>query len=521
MSLRAGGPPRFAAGVDSETVSNNTVDVVLIGGGVMSATLGTLIKQVQPDWSIEIFESRSAVATESSNAWNNAGTGHAALCELNYMPEGADGSLSADKAISINEQFQLSRQWWSSLVKQGVLGEPSGFINATPHMTFVRGEANVDYLRRRYEILKQQPLFSDMEFSDDPAQIAEWTPLLVDRRSKDEVFAATRSLSGTDVDFGAITRRLIGHLVENGARLRLGTQVKKLRRREDGTWDVYARNRSGYGTGMVNARFVFVGAGGGALSLLQSSGIPEIRGFGGFPISGKFLKCDNPEIVKLHRAKVYGKAAVGAPPMSVPHLDTRIVNGKESLLFGPYAGFSPNFLKKGSWWDLPGSIRPHNLGPMLKVGLTEFSLEKYLLGEVLASREKQMGALREYMPTARTADWKMITAGQRVQVMKKDPKKGGVLQFGTEVITGAEGSIAGLLGASPGASTAVHAMLGVLQRCFPEQFESRWKGEFAAQVPALGTAGVNHDPVAAAATLAETGEVLGLTSALKPVAVEA
>ena len=475
----------------------------------MSATLGTMIKQVQPDWSIKIFESQSELATESSNAWNNAGTGHAALCELNYMPEGKDGSLSPKKAIEINEQFQLSRQWWSTLVKQGVLDDPSTFINPTPHMTFVRGADNVDYLRRRYELLKEQPLFSDMEFSDDPEQIAEWAPLLVDRRSKDEVFAATRSKSGTDVDFGAVTRQLIAKLVEEGADLHLNTRVQKLERRADGTWDVCIPPLSGAGHRRVNARFVFVGAGGGALPLLQSSKIPEIRGFGGFPISGKFLKCDNPEIVKQHRAKVYGKAAVGAPPMSVPHLDTRIVDGKESILFGPYAGFSPNFLKEGSWWDLPGSVRAHNLGPMLKVGLTEFSLEKYLVSEVLASREKQMATLREYMPTARTSDWEMITAGQRVQVMKKDPEKGGILQFGTEVITGAEGTIAGLLGASPGASTAVHAMLGVLEKCFPEQYAGGWEAAFKEQIPSLGT-GLNDDAAAAAASLAATAEVLGL-----------
>ncbi|MBL3687746.1 malate dehydrogenase (quinone) [Leucobacter zeae] len=490
-------------------MSKNTVDVVLIGGGIMSATLGTLIKQVQPDWSIEIFESRTEVATESSNGWNNAGTGHAGLCELNYMPEGADGSMSVDKPVAINEQYQLSRQWWASLVQSGVLSEPGRFINPVPHMTFVRGEKNVDYLRRRYELLKDEPLFSDLEFSEDPEQIAEWAPLLVDRRSKDEVFAATRSETGTDVDFGELTRQLISHLVENGAKLSTGTEVKKVRRRADGTWDVFTRNRAGFGRGVVNAKFVFVGGGGGAIQVLQSSRIPEIKGFGGFPISGKFLMTDNPEIVKNHVAKVYGKAAVGAPPMSVPHLDTRIIDGKECLLFGPYAGFSPNFLKKGSWWDLPGSIRLHNLGPMLKVGLTQWGLEKYLLGELLASREQQMQVLREYMPTARTEDWTMITAGQRVQVMKRDPQKGGVLQFGTEVISGADGTIAGLLGASPGASTAVHAMLGVLETCFPEQYADAWKAEFVRLIPALD-GGVNGDAAAAAASLADTASVLGL-----------
>jgi len=492
-------------------VVNKTVDVALIGGGIMSATLGTLLKQVEPDWSIEIIEAREEVATESSNGWNNAGTGHAALCELNYMPEAADGSLSAAKAIDINEQFQLSRQWWSSLVKAGRLGEPSTFINSTPHMTFVRGQENVEYLRRRHEILVNEPLFADMEFSDDPSQIAEWAPLLIERRAKSEVFAATRSLSGTDVDFGSVTRQLISQLEADGANVRLGEEVTKLRRTSEGMWELQTKNRVGYGRNTITARFVFVGAGGGALSILQSSGIPEIRGYGGFPISGKFLRCDNPEVVSQHQAKVYGKAAVGAPPMSVPHLDTRVIDGKTSLLFGPYAGFSPNFLKKGSWWDLPGSIRAHNLGPMLKVGMTEFGLEKYLLGELLASPEKQMETLREYMPSARASDWRMIVAGQRVQVMKKDPKKGGVLQFGTEVITSADGSISGLLGASPGASTAVHAMLDVMKRCFPERFENQWRSQVQSHIPAYGT-GLNGDASAAAASLAETAEVLGLTA---------
>ncbi|NLB47029.1 MAG: malate:quinone oxidoreductase, partial [Microbacteriaceae bacterium] len=317
-----------------------------------------------------------------------------------------------------------------------------------------------------------------------------------------------------------VTRQLIDHLVDAGATLRLEEEVTKLRRLADGTWDVDVRHRVGFGTSTVNAKFVFVGAGGGALSLLQSSGIPEIEGFGGFPISGKFLRCDNPKVVREHQAKVYGKAAVGAPPMSVPHLDTRVVDGKTSLPFGPYAGFSPNFLKKGSWWDLPGSIRLHNLWPMIKVGLSEFSLVKYLMGEVFASREKQLEALREYMPSAKAEDWRMITAGQRVQVMKKDPKKGGVLQFGTEVITGADGSISGLLGASPGASTAVHAMLDVMQRCFPEKFENEWKSTVVAQIPAYGT-GLNHDAALAAASLAETAETLGLHAAAQPAEVTA
>lgn len=489
--------------------SNKTVDVVLIGGGIMSATLGTLIKQVEPEWSISIYERLGVVAEESSNAWNNAGTGHAALCELNYMPVAKDGSITSAKAIDINEQFQLSRQWWSALVEEGTLGSPETFINSTPHMTYVRGEENVEFLRRRHALLVKEPLFAGMEFSDDPAVIAEWAPLLVEQRTKGEPIACTRDTSGTDVDFGSVTRQLTDHLVAEGTELNLGHGVSKVKRRKDGTWDVHVRNTSGYQPEVVNARFVFVGAGGGALQLLQSSGIPEIKGFGGFPISGQFMRCDNPEIVAQHKAKIYGKAGVGAPPMSVPHLDARVVDGGESLLFGPYAGFTPKFLKKGSWFDLPGSIRLHNLWPMIRVGLSEFGLVKYLVTELLASRGKKMRALRDFMPTAEDKDWYLITAGQRVQVMKKDAKKGGVLQFGTEVITGAEGSIAGLLGASPGASTAVPAMLDVLERCFPERFPE-WKKTFVKRVPSFGT-GVNHDAALTQASMAATAATLNLT----------
>ena len=489
-----------------------TVDVVLIGGGIMSATLGTLLKQVQPDWSISLYERYGAPATESSNAWNNAGTGHAALCELNYMPEGDDGSMNPDKAIAINEQFQLSREWWSALVKDGVLADPESFIHSTPHMTFVTGEKNVDFLRRRWEILRNEPLFAEMEYSEDPEKIAEWAPLIIDRRKKGEPIAATRSIHGTDVDFGAVTRQLTQHLIAQGVQVNVGTEVKNVKRLKDGTWRVTVRDHNRLTTDIVNAKFVFVGAGGGALDLLQSSGIPEIKGFGGFPISGQFFRCDNPEVVALHKAKVYGKASVGAPPMSVPHLDARVVDGGQSLLFGPFAGFTPKFLKKSSWFDLPGSIRWHNIWPMIRVGLSELSLVKYLITELLASRQQRLESLREYMPGAKAEDWRLITAGQRVQVMKKDADKGGVLQFGTEVITGAEGTIAGLLGASPGASTAVHAMLGVMSTCFPEKFESEWKPKIVTQIPSYGR-DINGDPQRTQASLASTAETLGLSNA--------
>nr|WP_277871888.1 malate:quinone oxidoreductase [Salinibacterium hongtaonis] len=483
------------------------LDVALIGGGIMSATLGALIKQLQPDWTIEIFETLSEVALESSNPWNNAGTGHAALCELNYGKELPDGSFEIDSAVKVNEQFQVSRQFWSYMVSEGMLPEPDGFVNPVPHMSFVWGEANVDFLRRRFEAFKNHPLFAGMEFSDDPAVIRSWTPLLLPGRSKNQPIAATRVAGGTDVDFGALTKDLFSYLTDNGARLHLERKVTGLRREGD-LWRIQSKHMVGGTPAVTKARFVFVGAGGGALSLLQKSGIKEAKGFGGFPISGQFFRTDNPAVVARHRAKVYGKAAVGAPPMSVPHLDTRVVDGQASLMFGPYAGFSPKFLKTGSWLDLPLSLRPGNIIPMLAVAKDNFGLVKYLVGELLATKAKKIAALREFMPDANPEDWRRITAGQRVQVIKKDAKKGGVLQFGTEVVAAEDGSIAGLLGASPGASTAVPIMIEVLKRCFPQEFDG-WKPELEKMVPTLGRK-LSDDPALAEATMASTAEVLSL-----------
>jgi malate dehydrogenase (quinone) len=487
-----------------------SVDVVLIGGGIMSATLGSLISQLEPDWSIRVYERLGEVAQESSNAWNNAGTGHAALCELNYMPENPDGTVSAAKAVSINEQFQISRQYWAYLVSIGALPEPHNFINSTPHMTFVKGQANIEYLKKRVEALRNEPLFPDMEYTEDLDRIAEWTPLLAKKRNPKQKVAATRVASGTDVDFGALTKYLFEDMQRRGASIQTNHQVTWLKRQKDGRWKLRVRHLVGQTPKTVFAKFVFVGAGGGALALLQHSGIPEIKGFGGFPISGQFFRTTNPKVVAQHQAKVYGKAAVGAPPMSVPHLDTRVVDGEAALLFGPFAGFTPKFLKSSTWFDLPFSIRPHNLGPMLQVGLKNFDLVRYLVSELLASREKKMAALREFMPTAKDRDWELITAGQRVQVMKKDPEKGGVLQFGTEIITGAEGTIAGLLGASPGASTAAPIMLDVLGRCFPDRILD-WEPKLREMIPSLGRE-LSADPAVADASLTETAKVLELTA---------
>jgi malate dehydrogenase (quinone) len=486
------------------------VDVVLIGGGIMSATLGTLISELQPDWKIVVYERLSDVALESSNAWNNAGTGHAALCELNYMPEGKDGSVDPAKAISINEQFQQSRQLWSSLVAEGVLDAPSTFINSTPHMTFVRGEKDVAYLKKRYEALKKEPLFAGIEYSEDSRVIHQWAPLLMKKRRKaDEPFAATRVPAGTDVDFGALTRQLFAHLEAKGAEVITNREVKRLKKRSDGTWEVRWRDSIGRTPGSIRARFVFVGAGGWAIKLLQRSGIPEIDGYGVFPIGGQWLKTSNPAIVAQHKAKVYSQASVGAPPMSVPHLDTRVVDGEASLLFGPFATFSPKFLKNGSMLDIVAQVRPGNLWPMIKVAIDNPGLIKYLVGELLKGHKQKVDSLRTFMPTAKDEDWELLNAGQRAQVMKKDPDKGGVLQFGTEVVTSADGTIAGLLGASPGASTAVSIMLGLLKTCFPDRVQE-WEPRLRELIPSYGDT-LNPRPDAAQQALVETAERLELT----------
>ncbi|WP_203226024.1 malate:quinone oxidoreductase [Bacillus kwashiorkori] len=461
-------------------------DVILIGAGIMSATLGTLLKELVPDWQITVFEKLEKPAEESSNEWNNAGTGHAALCELNYTTEKPDGTIDITKAIRVNEQFQVSKQFWSYLVKANLIENPGEFIRPLPHMSFVQGKENVDFLKKRFKALTSIPLFEGMEFSDDPNRLQEWIPLMMEGRKNSEPIAATKIDSGTDVNFGALTRSLFQHLQRKGVAVHYKHSVKTLKRTEDGQWRLKIKNLD---TGEVEnhiAKFVFIGAGGGSLHLLQKSGIPEGKSIGGFPVSGLFMVCNNPKVVEAHQAKVYGKAKVGAPPMSVPHLDTRYIDNKKSLLFGPFAGFSPKFLKTGSMLDLITSVKPHNVLTMLAAGLKEMALTKYLIQQVLLSKEKRMEELREFIPDAKAEDWDLIVAGQRVQVIKDTETGGkGTLQFGTEVVSSADGSIAALLGASPGASTAVHVMLEVLEKCFP-QYMNEWEPKIKEMIPSYG-----------------------------------
>lgn len=489
------------------TTPSQNLDVALIGGGIMSATLGTFIKELEPNWSIGLFENLDQAGLESSGPWNNAGTGHSALCELNYTPAAADGSVDPAKAIGINEQWQVSRQFYAHMVRKGFIGSPKSFINALPHMSFVIGDAHADYLKTRYEALRPQPLFETIEHTEDLDTIGQWAPLVAEGRDPAIRVAASRVAGGTDVDFGSLTRQLTSHLGVVGADLNFGHRVTKLERAGAG-WKLTVKNNATGQSRDVAAKFVFVGAGGGALRLLQDAGIPEIKGFGGFPVSGQFLRNTNDATISRHHAKVYGQASVGAPPMSVPHLDTRFVDGKRSLMFGPYAGFSTNFLKTGSLLDLPLSVRLHNILPMLAVGKDNLDLTKYLVKEVAKSRSKKDEALTEYFPTADGSEWELISAGQRVQVIKKDAKRGGVLQFGTEVITSADGSISGLLGASPGASTAAPIMIEVLRRCFPQQFAS-WEPKLTDIIPSYGRK-LNDNPALLAEVTAATNGALEL-----------
>lgn len=492
---------------------HSTTDVVLIGAGIMSATLGVILKELQPDLKIEIYERLDSAAAESSDAWNNAGTGHSAFCELNYTPQLEDGSIDISKAIKIAESFEVSRQFWSYLVKQNLVSTPENFIKSIPHMSFVWGEENIHYLKKRYDALHQNHLFQKMEFSTDYAQLQTWMPLVMEGRGHAEKLAATFMPVGTDVNFGELTRSMFTHLMkQDGVTLYFNHEVRKLKQRENGQWSIIIKDLELKEKKKIRTGFVFIGAGGGSLPLLEKANIPEGEGFGGFPVSGQWLKCTNPKIIAKHFTKVYGKASVGAPPMSVPHIDSRMIKGEKALLFGPYAGFTTKFLKQGSYMDLPLSIQANNLIPMLSAGFNNLPLTKYLIDQVRQSPEERMEALREYVPTAVMEDWELETAGQRVQVIKKDKDGGGVLEFGTEVVTKADGSLAVLLGASPGASTATSIMMDLLQRCFKDKINTEeWQSKLKEMIPSYGQK-LNDNPALSDQIRSETASVLKLTN---------
>jgi len=470
----------------------NRPDIVLIGAGIMSATLGTVLQELESSLTITMFEALHDCAQESSDGWNNAGTGHAANCELNYTPQREDGSVDISKALEVNTEFDLSRQLWSFLVRKGAIPDPSAFINSCPHMSFVWGEANVAFLQARFKEMSAHHCYKGMEYAEDRSTIAGWAPLIMDGRDDSEPVAATRMITGTDVDYGTLTHLLLQNLqAQSGFEVHYDSKVIGLDREGDGRWRVTVqqggRNHS------VSARFVFIGAGGGSLPLLQKSNIPEGKGYGGFPISGIWLRCDNLSVAQHHNVKVYGKAASGSPPMSVPHLDARIVNGQHSLLFGPYAGFSTRFLKHGELTDLFDSLSIHNLIPLLDVARDNMKLSEYLVGQVLQSASHQFDTLKQFFPNAVRRDWREAVAGQRVQTIKPYESAGwfkheaGELEFGTELVSAADKSIVALLGASPGASTAAFIALSVVQKCFGDRLtEDAWLPRMKAMIPTFG-----------------------------------
>ncbi len=485
-------------------------DVILIGAGIMSATLGALLKELAPDWHITVFEKLENAGEESSNEWNNAGTGHAALCELNYTTEKPDGSVDISKAVKINEQFQESMQFWSFLVNNNRIQNPQHFIMPLPHMSFVEGDQNVSFLKKRFKAMSANPLFEGMEFSDDPEKLREWMPLMMQDRVMNEPLAATKVNAGTDVNFGALTRMMFDFLESKNVNIHYNHRVDDINRTSEGLWELKVRNVDQGTIELHTAKFVFIGSGGGSLHLLQKSGIPEGDYIGGFPVSGIFMVCNNPDVVEAHHAKVYGKAKVGAPPMSVPHLDTRFIDNKKMLLFGPFAGFSPKFLKTGSKLDLVTSVKKDNLFTMLSAGVKNIPLTKYLIKQVRLSKEQRMEELREFIPNARSEDWELVVAGQRVQVIKDTEEGRGMLRFGTEVIHSADGSIAALLGASPGASTAVSVMLELIKKCFPQHIHE-WEQKIKEMIPSYGLS-LMENPGLLHEIHTSTAQTLGLAS---------
>ena len=462
-------------------------DVILIGAGVLSTTFGSMLNELEPNWNIKLYERLDRPGDESSNERHNAGTGHAALCELNYTVQQPDGSIDIEKAKEINEEFEISKQFWGYLVKNNYIENPREFIHPLPHISFVRGKNNVKFLKDRYEAMKNFPMFDNIEYTEDIEEMRKWIPLMMQGHSANDIMAASKINEGTDVNFGELTRKMARNLEKNPkVEVQYHHEVLDFNRRNDGKWEVQIRNVNTGETQTQLADYVFIGAGGAAIPLLQKTGIPESKHLGGFPITGQFLTCTNPNVIEEHDAKVYGKEPPGTPPMTVPHLDTRFINGQKTLLFGPFASIGPKFLKYGSNLDLFKSVKPSNITTLLSAAAKNLPLLKYSFDQILMTKEGCMNHLRTFYPEARDEDWQLYTAGKRVQVIKDTEEYGkGFIQFGTEVVNSEDHSVIALLGESPGASTSVSVALEVLEKNFSE-YKNDWEPKIQKMIPSYG-----------------------------------
>jgi len=445
-------------------------DVVLIGGGIMSANLGAMLKRLDPRLSIQMIEVGPELACEASEGSNNAGTGHAGICEISYTPSrDSSGKVPIDRALHIFEQYEHSKQFWGYAAASGMAGDPAEFMHAVPHVCFVKGAEDVDFLKARHAAMRKHHFFREMTLSTDPAAIHSWAPLVMEGREPCPVAATTGA--GTEVNFGLLARKLCDWLAKHeNCRVATGWKVTKLQRGE-GEWQLTIKSQTTGETRTHCSKFVFVGAGGGSLPLLQSTGLAEAAGLGGFPIGGQWLVCDEPSICVRHNAKVYGAVPPSSPSMGAPHLDLRWLNGRRQLMFGPFASWTTRFLKEtGSLGDLPFSIRANNLTTLLRAGVQNIPLVSYLVTQGLQTMKDRMKAVREYYPNARPEHWRLVEAGIRVQTIKKQDR--GAVYFGTEVFSSADRSIAALLGASPGASVSVNIALEVIKSCLPHLLAS-------------------------------------------------
>jgi malate dehydrogenase (quinone) len=437
------------------------MNVVIVGAGIMGTTFAVLAKEMAPDLDITILERLDSAGAGNSSAFWNAGTGHEANCELNYTPVDEE-VISVEKALKIHAQFNVAKQFWAYLVEKGVMKDPKTFINQTRHCTIV-SESAIEELRLRFSEMSAHHFFEHMRYSEDFDEIKSWIPYTMDERPRDEKMAATVVETGTDVNFGALTEQMAAHAVNDlGVRIEYGTHVKRVHKSPTGRWIIEAVTRGE--PVQHRADVLFVGAGGGAFPLLKKSHLPFVHRFAGFPVGGRFLQAPiREDQADYYRAKTYGKAKVGAPPMSVPHLDLRVVDGKHYLLFGPFASFNLVLERGRGFLDYLRSIRLHDIPNLLNVTLEHFALVKYLVSETFKGEKSMLAELDEFAPgLSRKFDWKPINAGQRVQIIRD-----GDLQMGTEILVSRDKTYGTLLGASPGASVSPEVMLRCLEQLLP------------------------------------------------------